>query len=149
MQRVSPEALKTEASPVLRAQLAEDRVKKLFPVQFDEVDPWAASEPTKGALVRLEKGDLFVVTYGMATHTLEISLPKVKDVRSVVTRILEEAPIEPADIEWKTSALNPPGKPSLRGIASSSPSRRIAKKKAAKTGIATKRRPAAKRHRTG
>jgi hypothetical protein len=100
--RLAPaDALKKEAIPVLRAKIPEDRLKKLFPVVLEDMDPWSAAEPSKGALVRFSSGRLVVLTHGTRTQTLEISLPKGSTSGAQIDEVLSEAPIEPSEIEWR------------------------------------------------
>src|SRR5262245_55018610 len=101
MQRVKPEGLLEETIPVLQAKVSEPQFRQLFPVAMDELDPLSAPEPSLGALIQLESGDLVIATYGQETGTLLLQIPESKPVAATIRAVLKEAPIEPTDITWQ------------------------------------------------
>jgi hypothetical protein len=96
MRRAKPDELNEDAKPIALLKLSEDRLRELFPVEFSEVDPLAAAEPSIGALVQLESGSYAVVMYGKITGQTEVSMP-------LTTRwlaFLSEVPLRTNEIVW-------------------------------------------------
>ena len=100
MRSAPPEALSVDVRPALTAHLAESEVRRLFPVQFLEIDPLAAPEPSRAALIRLDSGGLVVIEYGESTSTLTVSVPIGVNLSETLGELLREAPIAQQAIDW-------------------------------------------------
>src|SRR3954453_10787361 len=74
MRRAKPDELNEDAKPIALLQLSEGRLRELFPVEFSEVDPLAAAEPSIGSLVQLDSGLYAVIMYGKVTGQTEVSM---------------------------------------------------------------------------
>jgi hypothetical protein len=97
----------SDARPALTARLSPSDIRRLFPVELIDVDPLAAAEPSRAALIRLETGRLVVIEYGTMTSTLTVSVPRDEDLSETLAELLAEAPIASPAIEW--TALAPTG----------------------------------------
>jgi hypothetical protein len=103
MRTAPPETLSTDIRPALTAHVAEADLMRLFPVLFDDVDPLAAAEPSKAALLQLDSGRLAVVEYGTVTSTVTVSVPSDADTGETLLDLLLEAPLllePPSRIDW-------------------------------------------------
>jgi len=106
MRRARPEELNEDASPVALLHLSRERLEELFPVEFSEVDPLAAAEPSIGALVQLESGTYAVVMYGKITGEAEVSLPVSGPTAHDWASFLREVPLLSKEIAWTSDAVN-------------------------------------------
>lgn len=104
----TPEALHHDVRPVLTARIAEADLARLFPIQFSDLDSLAAPEPSRAALVRLERGSLVVVEYGTITSRLTVSVPDNADMVQTLVDLLDEIEIPDAAIDWVTEEVAPP-----------------------------------------
>jgi hypothetical protein len=96
MRRAKPDELNKDAKTIALLQLSEKRLRELFPVEFSEVDPLAAAEPSIGSLVQLDSGPYAVVMYGKYTGQTEVSMPVITDWPA----FLHEVPLRANDIVW-------------------------------------------------
>ena len=96
MRRAKPDELTEDAKPVALLQLSENRLRELFPVDFSEVDPLAALEPSIGSLVQLDCGPYAVVMYGKITGQTEVSMP----LTAHWLPFLREVPLRANEIVW-------------------------------------------------
>jgi len=99
MRTAPPETLSTDIRPALIAHVIESDLMRLFPVPFKDVDPLAAAEPSKAALLRLDSGRLVVVEYGTITSTVTVSVPSDADTGETLVDLLLEVPFS-SSIEW-------------------------------------------------
>ena len=100
MERVKPDMLREATTPVLLARVPATQIRKLFPVDFEEIHPLSAPEPSMGALIALENGDLFVAIYEQETETLQIEMPKSKPAAETVRALLREVQLDRPHITW-------------------------------------------------
>ena len=100
MRRARPDELNEDAIPVLVLQLSESRLQQLFPVRLSAVEPFAEAEPSRGALVQLKGGSYLIVMFGEITHRATLSLPVSAAIDKAVTEILDEIPIQSAEVAW-------------------------------------------------
>ena len=96
MRRAKPDEMHDDAKPIALLKLSERRLRELFPVEFSEVDPLAAAEPSIGALVQLESGSYAVVMYGKITGQTEVSMP----LTTHWLEFLSEVPLRTNEIVW-------------------------------------------------
>lgn len=107
MRRAESHELNAKVVPVLSATLSKKDVEKLFPVRFDEMDPFSEPEPSRGALVQLESGPFAVVVWGESTGNLTVSLPEKTDTGKVIAALLAEAPLSAKAITWRVDEAAP------------------------------------------
>jgi hypothetical protein len=107
MRRARPDELNEDAKPIALLQLSEDRLRELFPVEFSEVDPLAAAEPSIGSLVQFDSGFYAVVMYGKRTGQTEISIPVSATPAPHWTAFLREVPLLAIEIAWTAEAIAP------------------------------------------
>lgn len=102
MRRARPNELKEDAVPVMTARLSEAELGKWFPVPFDEInDPWAAPEPSLGALVSLDAGEYVVLDYGRESNQLIVRIPANLDATSFLASFFHEIPMPRARVLWR------------------------------------------------
>lgn len=136
MRRASPDELKEQAFPVMTAQLSEVELGEWFPVSFDEInDPWAAPEPSLGALVSLESGEYVVLDYGRDSSQLIVRIPANLDPTAFLVSFFREIPMPRARILWHREDAKLPKTVAAKRVSISSASlnargkRAISKKK--------------------
>jgi hypothetical protein len=144
MRRARPNELKDSAVPVMTAQLTEAELGKWFPVSFDEInDPWAAPEPSLGALVSLEAGEYAVLDYGRESKQLIVRIPATLDASSFLASFFREIPMPRKRVLWRRPVAKlpgivaakrigvsaPPSKPAAFHSAGNRPKSQLAKKK--------------------
>ena len=101
MRRAKPDELAESAVPVMTARLSEAELGKWFPVPFDEInDPWAAPEPSLGALVSLDAGE-YVVDYGRESNQLIVRIPANLQPSSFLISFFREIPMPRARVLWR------------------------------------------------
>jgi hypothetical protein len=110
MRRARPDELNEDAKPIALLQLSEDRLRELFPVEFSEVDPLAAAEPSIGSLVQFDSGFYAVVMYGNVLAKLKSRFPSA-------LRLLRIGQHSYANCRCSRTKLCGPPKPSRRIIA--------------------------------
>lgn len=102
MRRAKPNELAENAFPVMTARLSEAELGKWFPVPFDEIsDPWAAPEPSLGALVSLDAGEYVVLDYGRESNQLIVRIPANLDASSFLVSFFREIPMPRARVLWR------------------------------------------------
>ncbi len=100
MRRAQADELREDAIPVMVLAIREARLRELFPVEFSLMDSLSEAEPSKGALIELDRGSQIVVTYGTVTGRTMISIPVSRNARQEVDAILREIPVARNEIEW-------------------------------------------------
>src|ERR1700686_1875584 len=105
MRRARPEELNEDARPIALLRLSRERLEELFPVDFSEVDPLAAAEPSIGALVQLESGPFAVVMHGKITGDTEVSLPVSAPIARHWAAFLREVPLITNEIVWTSDKV--------------------------------------------
>ncbi|ETX06495.1 hypothetical protein [Candidatus Entotheonella palauensis] len=103
MRKVRPETLSEDTVAVLQVQTSTDELERLVPVKMHPLDPLSEPEPSIGALIQLQSGDLIVATYGQETHTLLIEIPESKSIAKMIKIILNEIPINKQCILWQAN----------------------------------------------
>src|SRR5436305_2961331 len=116
MRRAKPDELNEDAKPVALLQLSEERRRELFPVEFSQVDPLAAAEPSIGSLVQLDSGPYAVVMYGKSSGETEVSMPVSAPLARYWAAFLREVPLIANEIVWTSVkvAPRPAARPSPR-----------------------------------
>lgn len=107
MRNASPDALRSDIRPALVAHLGAAEFENVFRVDFQDLDPFDAAEPSRAALVRLDSGKLIVVEYGLSTSTLTVSVPEDADVNETVCDLLQETGIDTGAIDWLVDEILP------------------------------------------
>jgi len=109
----NPDELKENAFPVMTARMTETELTKWFPISFQEIsDPWAAAEPSKGALVKLDAGEYVVLDYGKDSNQLTVRIPSSSNASACLASLFREVPLPRSRILWRrtdvpiTSPLN-------------------------------------------
>jgi hypothetical protein len=137
MRRAKPDELKEQAFPVMTARLSETELGKWFPVAFDEInDPWAAPEPSLGALVSLDAGEYVVLDYGRESSQLIVRIPANLDATSFLASFFKEIPMPRARVLWRRADAKLPRMVAAKRVSVSAsvsrlsnPRRVVAKKK--------------------
>src|SRR4051794_29848361 len=102
MRAANRDELNENAFPVMTATLSESELKKWFPVVFQEIsDPWAAPEPSKGALIKLDAGEYVVLDYGNDSKQLTVRIPSAADAAACLASLFREVPLPPSRILWR------------------------------------------------
>lgn len=104
MYRADPNILREDTVPILQAHIPCDQLHDLLPVAMEVMDPLSATESSRGALIQLENGTVFVAIYGDETETLLIQAPRSESVANVTNAILSEIPLQPNWITWRAEA---------------------------------------------
>jgi len=109
MRRARPNELNESAFPIMTARLSEAELEKWFPVPFDEIsDPWAAPEPSKGALVRLDAGEYAVLDYGKDSNQLIVRIPANLNASSFLVSFFSEVPMPRTRVLWRREGVRLP-----------------------------------------
>ena len=107
MRYARPTELTEAVVPVLQLRLSEQEFDELFPVKTVSLDPLAAAEPSRGALIRLDSGSYVVVTYGEITQRALVEVPGSADAPNVVRELLSEVDVPSTAIEWNRYDVQP------------------------------------------
>ncbi|HVR40484.1 MAG TPA: hypothetical protein VMU84_15415 [Thermoanaerobaculia bacterium] len=76
----------------MTARLSEPELTKWFPVAFQEIsDPWAAPEPSLGALIQLDSGEYFALDFGKDSSQLTVRIPETTDPSGFLKSFFSEA----------------------------------------------------------
>lgn len=109
MRTAKPIELKENAFPVMTAKLSEVELTRWFPVAFQEIsDPWAAPEPSKGALVKLDAGEYVVLDYGKDSKQLTVRIPSALDASACLASLFREVPLPRSRILWRRADVRLP-----------------------------------------
>ena len=109
MRTAKPDELKETAFPVMTARLSETELGEWFPVSFEDVtDPWAAPEPSKGALVKLDAGEYVVLDYGRESEQLIVRIPANLDPSSFLASFFREVPMPRSRVLWHREGARMP-----------------------------------------
>ncbi len=101
MRKVGPEALSEDTVAVLQIQSSTDELEQIIPVKMYPLESLSEPEPSIGALIQLQSGDLIVTIYGQETGTLLIEIPVSKPIAKTIQAILNEIPIKKQCILWQ------------------------------------------------
>ena len=86
----------------MTAKLTEGELTDWFPVSFQEIDdPWAAPEPSKGALVKLDAGEYVVLDYGKDSSQLTVRIPSGIDASECLASLFREVPLPRSRVLWR------------------------------------------------
>ena len=143
MRRAKPHELKTRAVPVMTARLSEAELLRWVPVPFDDIDdPLATPEPSKGALIRLEKGAYVVVYYGRDSNQLTLEIPEAtRDSSEIVAAFLSEVPLPLSRVLWhRPDTKLPSQRKRATGANDSDPATMRAKRSARRVAMPAKRK---------
>jgi hypothetical protein len=98
----TPDELNENAFPVMTAKVTEGELTDWFPISFQEIDdPWAAPEPSKGALVKLDAGEYLVLDYGKDSSQLTIRIPAGIDASECLASLFREVPLPRSRVMWR------------------------------------------------
>src|SRR5437879_2273032 len=104
MRVAAPDELNENAFPVMTAKLTEGELAEWFPISFQEIsDPWAAPEPSKGALIKLDAGEYVVLDYGKDSSQLTVRIPSGLDASECLASLLREVPLPRSREVWRRS----------------------------------------------
>jgi hypothetical protein len=117
MRRARPDELTARTRPLFTAQMAAEELQQWLPVPFDEIDdPFAAAEPSKGALVELDSGDYLVVHYGLTSGQLMVEAVE-EGASMVLQAFFDEVPLPLARVLWHREGTElPTVRPGLRAV---------------------------------
>lgn len=128
MRRAQPHELKDQAFPIMTARMSEAELSEWFPVHFDEItDPWAAPEPSLGALVSLDAGEYVVLDYGRDSNQLIVRIPAKLDATAFLTSFFREVPMPRARVLWHREDARLPRIIAAQRIALSASSKRLSR----------------------
>jgi hypothetical protein len=86
----------------MTAKLSELELTEWFPISFQEIDdPWAAPEPSKGALVKLDAGEYVVLDYGKDSSQLTVRIPSGIDASECLASLFREVPLPRSRVMWR------------------------------------------------
>lgn len=101
MRRAQPDECLIHLYPVFLAELSEADLKKLFPVELSEAEPFTEPEPSVGGLVQLENGQYFGIVFGLQTQRLAILKPEGQPTREMLTHLFQAVPELSNFTTWK------------------------------------------------
>lgn len=101
MRRAQPDECLIYLYPILLAELSEENLKKLFPVELSEAEPFTEPEPSVGGLVQLENGQYFGIVFGLQTQRLAILKPEGQLTHETLTHLFQEVPELSNFTTWK------------------------------------------------
>lgn len=101
MRRAQPNECLIHLYPILLAELSEADLKKLFPVELSEAEPFTEPEPSVGGLVQLETGQYFGIVFGLQTQRLAILKPEGQPAGETLTPLFQAVPELSNFIIWK------------------------------------------------
>jgi len=129
MRVAKPNELKTNAFPVLTAQITETELSSWFPVSFHQItDPQEAPEPSKAALIKLDTGDYFVLYYGEISKQLMLRIPSATDPSEFLSALLREVPLPRTRILWRREGARLPRHIAAKRVTAPDKSARRAKR---------------------
>ena len=109
MRVAKPDELLTHAFPVLTARITDAELARWFPASFHHLtDPQEAAEPSRAALLRLDKGDYFVLYFGEISKQLTLRIPEATDAAAFLDSFLREVPLPLNRIVWRRDGLKLP-----------------------------------------
>lgn len=117
MRYAQPSELTENVVPVLQLRLSERQFDAMFPVKTVDLDPLAAPEPSRGALIQLDSGSYVVVTYGEVTHLAVVEVPRSAHAPKVIRELFSEIDVPSSVIEWNVVGVKPPAKRLRRAAA--------------------------------
>ena len=79
-------------TPAFIAKVSASELFELFPVQFQELDPLQAPEPSSLALLHFPSGPAAVV-HGRATDTITVSLPDDDRASLIFQELMDDVPL--------------------------------------------------------
>jgi hypothetical protein len=86
----------------MTTKLTEGELTEWFPVSFQEIDdPWAAPEPSKGALIKLDAGEYVVLDYGKDSRQLTVRIPSGIDASECLASLFREVPLPRSRVLWR------------------------------------------------
>ncbi|HEY0141786.1 MAG TPA: hypothetical protein VGF48_12885 [Thermoanaerobaculia bacterium] len=85
----------------MTARLSEAELERWLPVPFQEItDPFAAAEPSKGALLQLDSGHYFVVYWGRDSEQLTVRIARAVEPSFFLDAFLREVPLPRERVSW-------------------------------------------------
>ena len=128
MRAAKPDELTENAVPVMTATVSETELGQWFPVSFEEItDPWATPEPSKGALIRLVRGEYVVVYWGYDSKQLSVRIPTATDASRAVASLLLEVPLPRSRVLWRRDDVRLPRRVAAKSAAIRSRKKRTEK----------------------
>lgn len=102
MRAAKPNELTTRAYPVMTARVSARELAKWFPVGFEDItDPDATPEPSKGALIKLNRGPYVVVYWGETSKQLTLQIPSSTETSKFFAAFFREVPMPRSRILWQ------------------------------------------------
>lgn len=102
MRAAKPDELRENAFPVMTARISEAELERWFPVPFQEItDPWAAPEPSRGALIELNTGDYVVLYWGRDSQELTVRIPAGLDPSAFLASFFSEVSVPRSRVSWR------------------------------------------------
>lgn len=102
MRTAAPTELKSHAYPLLTAAISAAELSKWFPVPFHYVtDPRETAEPARMALLRLDSGEYFFLTFGELSNEMMVRIPTSVDAPAFLKSFFAEVPLPRNRILWR------------------------------------------------
>lgn len=102
MRMGKPNELRMPAFPLLTARISEAELTKWFPVPFHHIThPQETAEPSKAALIRLDRGEYFVLYWGEWSKQLKLEIPSATDPSQFLDAFFHEVPLPRTRIIWR------------------------------------------------
>lgn len=102
MRAGNPDELTVQALPVLSARVSEAELSEWFPVPFQRItDPQEAAEPSKAALIQLDEGEFFVLSWGELSKQIVLRIPPATDPSRFLDSLFREVPLPRTRIVWR------------------------------------------------
>ena len=122
MRAAQPDELRENAFPVITARVSEAELRQWFPVAFQEIaDPWATPEPSKGALIKLDRGEYVVLYWGYESKELSVRIPSATDASSVVASLFHEVPLPRSRVLWRRPDVRLPRHIAAKSVSAAPP----------------------------
>jgi hypothetical protein len=130
MRVARPNELKSHAYPVLTAAISASELSEWFPVPFHYItDPQEAAEPSKAALIRLERGPYFVLYYGELSNQLMLRIPTSTDPSAFLQAFFREVPLPRSRILWRRQDARLPREIAAKTVSLPQPARQAQKQR--------------------
>lgn len=118
MRGAKPNELQEHAQPVMTARISDAELEKWFPVAFESItDNWATPEPSKGALVKLDAGDYFVLYFGEDSKQLTLRIAPSVDASAFLVSFFSEVPLPPSRVVWRRPGTRLPKNIAAKRVA--------------------------------
>jgi hypothetical protein len=129
MRSAKPNELRSHAYPVLTAAISSSELSNWFPVPFHYLtDPQETPEPSKAAVIKLDAGQYFVLSYGELSNQLMLRIPTSSDASAFLQAFFREVPLPRARIVWRRQDARLPRTVAAKTVSlSDDPHKRVRK----------------------